>query len=152
MTSTNLCQRIMLSKKKNAFQMWIDLKVRPQPFYTNTEIFITGRNVKCCVDVCTLPTGYSLFPSSVIDEGGHGTTTQTSPFVYVCSVLQVDGDRPEETRLIEIDESQRSEHTVFITPPELSPLPEGEEHPLCYRWKKKKNGRIDIFYNVCVLF
>uniref|UniRef100_A0AAX7UA63 DENN domain containing 4A n=1 Tax=Astatotilapia calliptera TaxID=8154 RepID=A0AAX7UA63_ASTCA len=42
---------------------------------------------------------------------------------------------PEETRLIEIDESQRSEHTVFITPPELPPLPEGEEHPLCYRYK-----------------
>uniref|UniRef100_A0A668AMV6 DENN domain containing 4A n=1 Tax=Myripristis murdjan TaxID=586833 RepID=A0A668AMV6_9TELE len=45
-------------------------------------------------------------------------------------VDKVDSDRPEETRLIEIDESQRSEHTVFITPPELPPLPEGEEHPL----------------------
>uniref|UniRef100_A0AAX7UYJ1 DENN domain containing 4A n=1 Tax=Astatotilapia calliptera TaxID=8154 RepID=A0AAX7UYJ1_ASTCA len=50
-------------------------------------------------------------------------------------VDKVDSDRPEETRLIEIDESQRSEHTVFITPPELPPLPEGEEHPLCYRYK-----------------
>lgn len=49
-------------------------------------------------------------------------------------LLQVDGDRPEETRLIEIDESQRSEHTVFITPPELPLLPEGEEYPLCYRY------------------
>lgn len=64
---------------------------------------------------------------------GHGTTTQTSLFMSVCSVLQVDSDRPEEARLIEIDESQRSEHTVFITPPELPPLPEGEEYPLCYR-------------------
>lgn len=52
--------------------------------------------------------------------------------MFVCSVLQVDSDRPEETRLIEIDESQRSEHTVFITPPELPPLPDGEEYPLCY--------------------
>uniref|UniRef100_A0A8C9YW95 DENN domain containing 4A n=1 Tax=Sander lucioperca TaxID=283035 RepID=A0A8C9YW95_SANLU len=48
-------------------------------------------------------------------------------------VDKVDSDRPEEARLIEIDESQRSEHTVFITPPELPPLPEGEEYPLCYR-------------------
>ncbi|MEQ2252101.1 hypothetical protein ILYODFUR_018284, partial [Ilyodon furcidens] len=54
--------------------------------------------------------------------------------MYVCCGPQVDGDRPDETRLIEIDESQRSEHTVFITPPELPPLPDGEEYPLCYRY------------------
>ncbi|KAJ3593207.1 hypothetical protein NHX12_005543 [Muraenolepis orangiensis] len=47
---------------------------------------------------------------------------------------KMDSDRPEETRLIEFDESQRSEHTVFITPPELPPLTEGEEHLLCYRY------------------
>lgn len=51
-------------------------------------------------------------------------------------VLQVDSDRPEDTRLIETDESQRSEHTVFITPPELPALPEGEECPLLYRYSK----------------
>ncbi|XP_066557342.1 C-myc promoter-binding protein isoform X2 [Amia ocellicauda] len=45
-------------------------------------------------------------------------------------VDKVDSDRPEESRLIELDESHRSEHTVFITPPELPPLPEGEEYPL----------------------
>lgn len=66
---------------------------------------------------------------------GHSLTTCTHSFMFVFSFLQVDSDRPEETRLIEIDESQRSEHTVFITPPELPPLPEGEEHPLCYRYK-----------------
>uniref|UniRef100_A0A8C9VXY8 DENN domain containing 4A n=1 Tax=Scleropages formosus TaxID=113540 RepID=A0A8C9VXY8_SCLFO len=49
-------------------------------------------------------------------------------------VDKVDGDRPEETRLIELDESHRSEHTVFITPPELPPLPEGEEYPQCYSY------------------
>uniref|UniRef100_A0A8C9TRV8 DENN domain containing 4A n=1 Tax=Scleropages formosus TaxID=113540 RepID=A0A8C9TRV8_SCLFO len=48
--------------------------------------------------------------------------------------FRVDGDRPEETRLIELDESHRSEHTVFITPPELPPLPEGEEYPQCYSY------------------
>uniref|UniRef100_A0A8C5ARI2 DENN domain containing 4A n=1 Tax=Gadus morhua TaxID=8049 RepID=A0A8C5ARI2_GADMO len=49
-------------------------------------------------------------------------------------VDKMDSDRPEEARLIEFDESQRSEHTVFITPPELPSLTEGEEHLLCYRY------------------
>jgi hypothetical protein len=53
--------------------------------------------------------------------------------MFSCPSSQVDSDKPDETRLIEIDESQRSEHTVFITPPELPHLPDGEEHPLCYR-------------------
>uniref|UniRef100_A0A7N6F6J0 DENN/MADD domain containing 4A n=1 Tax=Anabas testudineus TaxID=64144 RepID=A0A7N6F6J0_ANATE len=43
-------------------------------------------------------------------------------------------ERPEDTRLIELDESYRSEHTVYINPPELPPLPQGEEHPLCYSY------------------
>ncbi|KAM6942929.1 C-myc promoter-binding protein-like isoform 3-T3 [Xenentodon cancila] len=60
-------------------------------------------------------------------------------------VDKVDGDRQEETRLIEIDESQRSEHTVFITPPELPPLPEGEEHPLCYRYDGFPVLSLDLF-------
>uniref|UniRef100_H3CSM6 DENN/MADD domain containing 4A n=1 Tax=Tetraodon nigroviridis TaxID=99883 RepID=H3CSM6_TETNG len=47
---------------------------------------------------------------------------------------QVDSERPEETRLIELDESHRSEHTVYVNPPELPPLPQGEEHPLCYSY------------------
>ncbi|KAI4831052.1 hypothetical protein KUCAC02_002653, partial [Chaenocephalus aceratus] len=60
-------------------------------------------------------------------------------------VDKVDADRPEESRLIEIDESQRSEHTVFITPPELPPLPEGEEHPLCYRYDGFPVLTLDLF-------
>ncbi|XP_054631181.1 C-myc promoter-binding protein isoform X2 [Dunckerocampus dactyliophorus] len=47
---------------------------------------------------------------------------------------KVDSEKPEDTRLIELDESHRSEHTVYINPPELPPLPEGEEHPLCYSY------------------
>lgn len=46
---------------------------------------------------------------------------------------QVDSERPEDTRLIELDKSHRSEHTVFITPPELPPVPEGEEPSMLYR-------------------
>uniref|UniRef100_A0A671V5E4 DENN/MADD domain containing 4A n=1 Tax=Sparus aurata TaxID=8175 RepID=A0A671V5E4_SPAAU len=49
-------------------------------------------------------------------------------------VDKTDSERPEETRLIELDESHRSEHTVYVNPPELPPLPEGEEHPLCYSY------------------
>ncbi|XP_047198647.1 C-myc promoter-binding protein-like isoform X3 [Hippoglossus stenolepis] len=58
---------------------------------------------------------------------------------------KVDGEKPEESRLMEFDESQRSEHTVFITPPELPPLPEGEEHPLCYRYDGFPVLSLDLF-------
>lgn len=47
---------------------------------------------------------------------------------------QMDGERPEDTRLIELDESHGSEHTVYVNPPELPPLPHGEEYPLRYRY------------------
>ncbi|XP_068166177.1 C-myc promoter-binding protein-like isoform X3 [Antennarius striatus] len=60
-------------------------------------------------------------------------------------VDKVDGDRPDETRLIEIDESQRSEHTVFITPPELLAPPEGEEPVLCYRYDGFPVLSLDLF-------
>lgn len=46
----------------------------------------------------------------------------------------MDSERPEDARLIELDESHRSEHTVYINPPELPPPSQGEEHPLCYRY------------------
>ncbi|KAB5574891.1 hypothetical protein PHYPO_G00214330 [Pangasianodon hypophthalmus] len=47
---------------------------------------------------------------------------------------KVDSERPEDTRLIELDKSHRSEHTVFITPPELPPVPEGEEPSILYSY------------------
>ncbi|XP_069079005.1 C-myc promoter-binding protein isoform X2 [Pleurodeles waltl] len=49
-------------------------------------------------------------------------------------VEKVDIERPGETRLIELDESYKSEHTVFITPPEIPHLPNGEEHPMKYSY------------------
>uniref|UniRef100_A0A3Q2FJ01 DENN domain containing 4A n=1 Tax=Cyprinodon variegatus TaxID=28743 RepID=A0A3Q2FJ01_CYPVA len=69
-----------------------------------------------------------------IEECSFVSDKDTSLAFFDDCVDKVDGDRPDETRLIEIDESQRSEHTVFITPPELPPLPDGEEYPLCYRY------------------
>uniref|UniRef100_A0A6Q2YL70 DENN/MADD domain containing 4A n=1 Tax=Esox lucius TaxID=8010 RepID=A0A6Q2YL70_ESOLU len=49
-------------------------------------------------------------------------------------VDKTDSDRPEDLKLIELDESHRSEHTVYINPPDLPPLPPGQEYPLCYRY------------------
>lgn len=47
---------------------------------------------------------------------------------------KVDSERPEDTRLIELDKSHRSEHTVYITPPELPPVPDGEEPSVLYSY------------------
>lgn len=49
-------------------------------------------------------------------------------------VDKVDSEKPEDTRLIELDKSHRSEHTVYITPPELPALPEGEEPSMVYSY------------------
>ncbi|XP_063170481.1 C-myc promoter-binding protein isoform X1 [Candoia aspera] len=49
-------------------------------------------------------------------------------------VSKMDMDRTGETRLIELDESHKSEHTVFITPPEIPHLPNGEELPFQYSY------------------
>ncbi|XP_035991836.1 C-myc promoter-binding protein isoform X4 [Fundulus heteroclitus] len=69
-----------------------------------------------------------------IEECSFVSDKDTSLVFFDDCVDKVEGERPDEARLIEIDESQRSEHTVFITPPELPPLPDGEEYPLCYRY------------------
>lgn len=58
----------------------------------------------------------------------------------------MDSERPEETRLIELDESHRSEHTVYVNPPELPPLPQGEEHPLCYRYRSADQSLDGSFF------
>ncbi|XP_030045645.1 LOW QUALITY PROTEIN: C-myc promoter-binding protein [Microcaecilia unicolor] len=49
-------------------------------------------------------------------------------------VEKVDMDKSGETHLIELDESYKSEHTVFITPPDIPRLPNGEEYPLKYSY------------------
>lgn len=49
-------------------------------------------------------------------------------------VDKVDTDKSGEVRLIELDASFKSEHTVFVTPPEIPQLPNGEEPPLQYSY------------------
>ncbi|KAM4675193.1 C-myc promoter-binding protein [Discoglossus pictus] len=60
-------------------------------------------------------------------------------------VEKVDADRPADMRLIELDDSHRSEHTVFITPPEIPHLPNGEEHPLKYSYNGFPVLTLDLF-------
>ncbi|XP_045545620.1 C-myc promoter-binding protein isoform X2 [Salmo salar] len=105
-----------------------------QKFYslmTKTQMFI--RFIEECSFVSDKDASLAFFDDCVdklysADKGG-----------------KVDSDKPDETRLIEIDESQRSEHTVFITPPELPHLPDGEEHPLCYSYAGFPVLSVDLF-------
>ncbi|XP_064577865.1 C-myc promoter-binding protein isoform X2 [Zonotrichia leucophrys gambelii] len=60
-------------------------------------------------------------------------------------VDKVDMDKTGETRLIELDESYKSEHTVFITPPEIPHLPNGEEHPLQYSYNGFPVLKLELF-------
>ncbi|KAM8876301.1 C-myc promoter-binding protein-like isoform 1-T1 [Synchiropus picturatus] len=69
-----------------------------------------------------------------IEECSFVSDKDTSLAFFDDCVDKVGGDRGDETRLIEIDESQRSEHTVFITPPELPHAADGSEYPICYRY------------------
>ncbi|TNN86922.1 C-myc promoter-binding protein [Liparis tanakae] len=72
--------------------------------------------------------------SRFIEECSFVSDKDASLAFFDDCVDKMDSERPEETRLIELDESYRSEHTVYINPPELAPLPQGEEHPLCYSY------------------
>ncbi|KAJ1218481.1 hypothetical protein NDU88_006060 [Pleurodeles waltl] len=54
---------------------------------------------------------------------------------------KVDAEFVEDMRLIELDESQKSEHTVFIMPPE--PPPEDEENPQL-KYSYKNFPRLDL--------
>uniref|UniRef100_A0AAR2K664 UDENN domain-containing protein n=1 Tax=Pygocentrus nattereri TaxID=42514 RepID=A0AAR2K664_PYGNA len=64
-------------------------------------------------------------------------------------VDKVDSERPEDTRLIELDKSHRSEHTVYITPPELPLVPEGEE-PSIQRMLLKEHLYFCPFFQLCL--
>ena len=47
---------------------------------------------------------------------------------------QVDVEKPEDVRLIDLDETHSGEHTVFIMPPEEPQEPDGSECPALYRY------------------
>ncbi|XP_054858256.1 C-myc promoter-binding protein isoform X2 [Eublepharis macularius] len=69
-----------------------------------------------------------------IEECSFVSDKDTSLAFFDDCVNKVDTDRMGDARLIELDESYRSEHTVFITPPEIPHLPNGEELPSQYSY------------------
>uniref|UniRef100_A0A3P8U2T2 DENN domain containing 4C n=1 Tax=Amphiprion percula TaxID=161767 RepID=A0A3P8U2T2_AMPPE len=77
-----------------------------QKFYsqlTKTQIFI--RFIEECTFVSDKDTGLAFFDDCV----------------EKVMTAAVEGESSEDTRLLELDESQKSEHTVFVMPPEPPP-------------------------------
>ncbi|NP_001372975.1 DENN domain-containing protein 4C isoform 17 [Homo sapiens] len=82
-------------------------------FYTllsKTQIFI--RFIEECSFVSDKDTGLAFFDDCIEKLFPDKGTEKTD---------KVDFDSAEDTRLIELDDSQKSEHTVFIMPPEPPP-------------------------------
>uniref|UniRef100_A0A4W6EH93 DENN domain containing 4C n=1 Tax=Lates calcarifer TaxID=8187 RepID=A0A4W6EH93_LATCA len=108
-----------------------------QKFYsqlTKTQIFI--RFIEECTFVSDKDTGLAffddcvekLFPSDKITDKG----------------TKVEGESSEDTRLLELDESQKSEHTVFVMPPE-PPADDGPDPAVRYTYKGFPGLLIDLF-------
>uniref|UniRef100_A0A1A8J609 DENN/MADD domain containing 4C n=2 Tax=Nothobranchius TaxID=28779 RepID=A0A1A8J609_NOTKU len=108
-----------------------------QKFYsqlTKTQIFI--RFIEECTFVSDKDTGLAffddcvekLFPSDKITDKG----------------TKVEGDSSEDTKLLELDESQKSEHTVFVMPPE-PPADNGPEPAPRYTYKGFPKLQMDLF-------
>ncbi|XP_024143595.1 DENN domain-containing protein 4C isoform X4 [Oryzias melastigma] len=108
-----------------------------QKFYsqlTKTQIFI--RFIEECTFVSDKDTGLAffddcvekLFPSDKITDKG----------------TKVEGELSEDTKLLELDESQRSEHTVFVMPPEAPP-DDGPDPPPRYNYKSFPNLQLSLF-------
>ncbi|XP_056141573.1 DENN domain-containing protein 4B-like [Lampris incognitus] len=60
-------------------------------------------------------------------------------------VQKVDVEKPEEVRLIDLDESHSGEHTVFIMPPEEPQEPDGSESPANYSYETFPILRTELF-------
>ena len=56
------------------------------------------------------------------------------PLTLTGRVLQLDVEKPEEVRLMDVDESGGGEHTVFIMPPEVPQEADGSDCPALHRW------------------
>uniref|UniRef100_A0A452URH0 DENN domain containing 4C n=1 Tax=Ursus maritimus TaxID=29073 RepID=A0A452URH0_URSMA len=95
-------------------------------FYTHlskTQIFI--RFIEECSFVSDKDTGLAFFDDCIEKLFPDKGTEKTD---------KVDFDSAEDTKLIELDDSQKSEHTVFIMPPEPPP-DDGEDLPPKYSYK-----------------
>ncbi|XP_035531265.1 DENN domain-containing protein 4C isoform X2 [Morone saxatilis] len=95
-----------------------------QKFYsqlTKTQIFI--RFIEECTFVSDKDTGLAFFDDCV---------------------EKVEGESSEDTRLLELDESQKSEHTVFVMPPE-PPVDDGPEPAPRYTYKSFPWLHMELF-------
>ncbi|XP_045145042.1 DENN domain-containing protein 4C isoform X2 [Echinops telfairi] len=95
-------------------------------FYTllsKTQIFI--RFIEECSFVSDKDTGLAFFDDCIEKLFPDKGTEKTD---------KVDCDLAEDTKLMELDDSQKSEHTVFITPPE-PPAEDGKDLSPKYSYK-----------------
>uniref|UniRef100_A0A672FZQ7 DENN/MADD domain containing 4B n=1 Tax=Salarias fasciatus TaxID=181472 RepID=A0A672FZQ7_SALFA len=60
-------------------------------------------------------------------------------------VQKVDVEKPEEVRLIDLDETHSGEHTVFIMPPEEPQEPDGSECPAPYSYETFPSLKPELF-------
>uniref|UniRef100_A0A3Q2R0K9 DENN domain containing 4C n=1 Tax=Fundulus heteroclitus TaxID=8078 RepID=A0A3Q2R0K9_FUNHE len=100
-----------------------------QKFYsqlTKTQIFI--RFIEECTFVSDKDTGLAFFDDCV-------EKVITQP---------VEGDSSEDAKLLELDESQKSEHTVFVMPPE-PPADGGAEPAPRYTYKGFPRLQLNLF-------
>ncbi|XP_018593402.2 DENN domain-containing protein 4C-like [Scleropages formosus] len=108
-----------------------------QKFYsqlTKTQIFI--RFIEECTFVSDKDTGLAFFDDCIeklfpVDKGTDKGT-------------KVEGESSEDPRLIELDESQKSDLTVFVMPPE-PPSDDGADPVARYSYKNFPRLRLELF-------
>ncbi|XP_029695411.1 DENN domain-containing protein 4C [Takifugu rubripes] len=108
-----------------------------QKFYsqlTKTQIFI--RFIEECTFVSDKDTGLAFFDDCVEKLFPSDKPSDKS--------AKVEGDSSEDTRLLELDESQKSEHTVFVMPPE-PPADDGREPAAKYTYKSFPRLHLELF-------
>lgn len=108
-----------------------------QKFYsqlTKTQIFI--RFIEECTFVSDKDTGLAFFDDCVEKLFPSDKITDKS--------TKVEGESSEDTRLLELDESQKSEHTVFVMPPE-PPVDDGPDPAPQYTYKGFPKLQLNLF-------
>ncbi|XP_061131161.1 DENN domain-containing protein 4C isoform X2 [Syngnathus typhle] len=122
---------------------------------TKTQIFI--RFIEECTFVSDKDTGLAFFDDCVEKVSGPPVAPLFQmakmeqvffPLRYLLvswyARAQVQGEWSEEGRLLELDESQKSEHTVFVMPPE-PPSEGGRDPPPKYTYKGFPRLRLELF-------
>ncbi|XP_069796666.1 DENN domain-containing protein 4B isoform X2 [Narcine bancroftii] len=98
----------------------------------NLQGFLRSRE-RSSLRFYTLLTKTQLF-SQFIEECSFVSDRHASLEFFDGCVDKVDLDKVDAARLIELDDSQRSEHTVFIMPPEAPLTADGKEPPPLYSY------------------